>query len=120
MLGLNRLSSFVDLSKYLDRLALAANYTAGFVNARGTIPIIKLYDVPNRVREVAAHGAHRGVAIALAAAHIQSERDLCHVPTNFFPKRSGEYERLIEGYFNMLSPTHFSTLSEDIISRVFF
>lgn len=117
--SLNRLSSFADLSEYLDRMASAANYTAGFINARGVIPLVKLYDVPNRIREVAAHGAHHGVAIALAAAHIQSGHDLRHAPTNFFPERSGEYEWLIKGYFNMLSPIHFSTLYDDIISRVF-
>lgn len=108
-----------ELSDYVDRFIQAANHSARFVNARGAIPIVKLYDVPNRVREVAAHGAHRGVSIALAAAHIQYGQDLRRAPVNFSIDRSDEYMHLIDGYFNTFNPANFATLFDDIISRVF-
>jgi len=57
-----------DLSAQLESLQLAMEYTAGFVNARGAIPIVHLYDIPNCVREVALHGVCHGAATALAAA----------------------------------------------------
>ena len=40
----------------------------GFVNARGAVPVVRLHDIPNHVREVALHGIHHGAATALAAA----------------------------------------------------
>ena len=39
-------------------------YAIGFVNARGAVPIVRLYDIPNRVREVALHGVRHGAAAA--------------------------------------------------------
>jgi len=57
-----------DLSAQLESLQLATEYAAGFVNARGAIPIVRLYDIPNHVREVALHGIRHGAATALAAA----------------------------------------------------
>lgn len=83
------------------------------------MPLAKLYDVPNRVREVASYGAHCGAAIALAAAQVLSGCDLRHLPPNLFPDRSGDYEHLIEEYFVGTSEVPFSLLAGDIVSRVF-
>ncbi|XP_066316110.1 uncharacterized protein [Miscanthus floridulus] len=58
----------IDLSAQLESLQLAAEYATGFVNARGAVPIVRLYDISNNVREVALHGIHHGAAMALAAA----------------------------------------------------
>jgi len=52
----------------LEILRSAAEYAAGFVNARGVVPMVRLYDVLNHVREVALHGVRHGAAMALAAA----------------------------------------------------
>ena len=41
-------------------------YVAGFVNARGAVPVVCLYNIPNHVREVAFHGVRHGAAMALA------------------------------------------------------
>ena len=43
-------------------------YVVGFINARGTVLVVCLHDIPNRVREVALHGVRHGAATALAAA----------------------------------------------------
>ena len=43
-------------------------YAAGFVNARGAVPVVRLHDIPNRVREVTLHGVCHGAVLALAAA----------------------------------------------------
>ena len=47
---------------------MAAEHAAGFVNARGAVPVVHLYDILNRVREVTLHGVRHGAAAALAAA----------------------------------------------------
>ena len=38
--------------------------------------VVHLYDVPNRVREVALHAIHHGVAMALAVAQARSGHEL--------------------------------------------
>ena len=62
------LLNLLDLSTQLESLQLAAEYVVGFVNARGVVPIVRLYDIPNHFREVALHGIRHGAATALAAA----------------------------------------------------
>ena len=44
------------------------DHAAGFVNARGAVPMVRLHDILDRVREVALHGVCHGTAMALAAA----------------------------------------------------
>ena len=50
----------LDLSAQLESLRLAADHAARFVNARGVVLVVRLHDIPNRVREVALHGVHHG------------------------------------------------------------
>ena len=69
-----------DLTAQLESLRSAANHTAGFVNARGVVPVVRLYDIPNRIREVALHGVHHGAAMALAAAQAHSGHNLRLLP----------------------------------------
>jgi len=49
----------------MESLRSAVEYAAGFVNARGAVPVARLYDIPNRVREVSLNGVHHGAAMAL-------------------------------------------------------
>ena len=56
---------------------------AGFVNARGTIPMVRLHDISNRVKEVALHGVHHGSAMTLAATKARSGHNLCLLPHGF-------------------------------------
>jgi len=55
----------------------------GFVNARGTVLVVRLYDIPNRVREVALHGVRHGADMALAAAQAHSIHNLRLLPHGF-------------------------------------
>ena len=58
----------LDLSAQLESLQLVVEHAMGFVNARGAVPIVRLYNIVNRVMEVTLHGIHHGAATALAAA----------------------------------------------------
>ena len=58
----------LDLSAQLESLCLAMDHAVGFVNARGAVPVARLHDILNHVREVALHGVRHGAAMALAAA----------------------------------------------------
>ena len=55
------------------------------VNARGDTVAACLQDIPNRVREVAEHGVHRGAAVALATAQFDTGHDLLQVEPFHFP-----------------------------------
>ena len=58
--------NLLDLSTQLESLRSAADHAMGFLNARGTVPVVCLHDIPNRVREVALHGVRHGAVTALA------------------------------------------------------
>ena len=66
----------LDLSAQLESLRSAADHAAGFVNARGVVPVVRLHDILNRVREVALHGVRHGAATALATAQARSGQNL--------------------------------------------
>ena len=110
-----------DLSTQLENLQLAAEYAAGFVNARGAVPIVRLYDIPNRVREVALHGVRHGAATALAAAQARSGHNLQLLPHGF-PNavHPGDHERLTEDFLSAADSVAFNTLADDIVGKVFF
>ena len=67
----------------------------GFVNARGIVPMVRLldilnhvrdvalHDIPNHVREVALHGVRHGAAMALAATQACSGHNLRLLPHGF-------------------------------------
>ena len=74
---------FLDLSAQLESLRLAVEYAAGFVNARGAAPVVRLHDILNRVREVALHGVRHGAAMALASAQAHSGHELWFLPHGF-------------------------------------
>ena len=80
---------------------MAVEYAVGFVNARGTVPVVRLHDIPNRVREVALHGVRHGAAMALASAQAHSSHELRFLPHGFLAMaHPGDYERLIEDFFS--------------------
>ena len=82
--------------------------------------MIRLHDIPNRVREVILHGVRHGAAMALAAAQVCSGQDLWLLPRDFpdaaYP---GEHERLVEDFMNVANSVAFNTLADDIVSKVF-
>ena len=89
----------LDIPAQLESLHLAANHATGFVNARGAVPVVRLHDIPNHVREVALHGIHHGAAMALAAAQVNSGHDLWLLPhgapATGYPR---DYECLVEDF----------------------
>jgi len=92
----------------------------GFVNARGAVPVVRLYDVPNRVREVALHGVHHGAAIALAAAQAHCGHNLWLLPHGFPDAvHPGDHERLTEGFLSDADSMAFNTLADDVVGKVF-
>ena len=96
------------------------DHAAGFVNARGAIPVVRLHDIPNRVREVALHGVSHGATMALAAAQAHSGRNLQLLPHGFpdaaYPR---EHERLVEDFMSTANSVAFNTLADDIVGKVF-
>ena len=109
-----------DLSTQLESLQLATEYTAGFVNARGVVPIVRLYDIPNRVREVALHGVRHGAATALAAAQARSGHNLWLLPHDFPDEvHPGDHEHLTEDFLSAVDSVAFNTLADDIVGKVF-
>ena len=78
-----------------------AEYAAGFINARGAVPVVRLHDIPNRVREVALHGVCHGATMALASTQAHSDHELRFL-SHGFPAvaHPGDYERLVEDFFD--------------------
>ena len=52
------------------------DHAVGFVNARGTVLVVHLHNIPNCVREVALHGVRHGAATTSAAAQARSGQNL--------------------------------------------
>ena len=112
--------NLLDLTAQLESLRSAADHAAGFVNARGAVPVVRLHDIPNRVREVALHGVRHGAATALAAAQARSGQNLQLLPHGFldaaYPR---EQERLVEDFMSVANSVAFNTLANDIVGKVF-
>jgi len=114
------LLNFLDLSTKLESLQLVVEYMAGFVNASGAIPIVRLYDILNHVREVALHGVRHGAATALAAAQACSGHNLWLLPHGFPDAvHPGDHERLTEDFLSATDSMAFNTLANDIVGKVF-
>ena len=96
------------------------DHAARFVNARCAVPVVRLHDITNRVREVALHGVRHGAAMALAAAQARSGHNLWLLPHGFldatYPR---EHERLVEDSMSAANSIAFNTLADDIVGKVF-
>ena len=100
---------------------MAAEHAAGFINARGAVPVVRLHDIPNRVREVALHGIRHGAAIALASVQAHSSHELRFLPHGFLAAAHPEdCERLIEDFFSAANSIAFIFQANDIVAKVFF
>ena len=111
--------NLLDLTAQLESLRSAMDHVAGFVNARGAVPVVRLHDIPNRVREVALHGVRHGAAIALAT-QAYSGHHLWLRPHGFpdaaYPR---EHECLVEDFMSATHSIAFNTLADDIVCKVF-
>ena len=96
------------------------DHVARFVNARGTISVVRLHDILNHVREVALHGVRHGAAMALAAAQAHSGHNLCLLPHGFpDTAHPGEHDHLVEDFSSTANSVAFNTLADDIVIKVF-
>ena len=99
---------------------MAADHATGFVNARGAIPVARLHDIPNRIREVALHGIHHGASMALAAAQVHPSHNLRLLPRGAsvtgYPKG---YERLVEDFFDAANSVALTSQADDRVNKVF-
>ena len=68
--------NLLDLFAQLESLRSAVDHVVGFVNARGAVPVVRLHDILNRVREIALHGVCHGAATVLAIAQACSSQNL--------------------------------------------
>ena len=110
----------LDLSAQLESLCLATDHAAGFVNARGAALVVRLNDIPNRVREVSLHGIRHGAAMALAAVQVHSSHDLRLLPHEPLVTRyPRDYECLVEGFSNAANSVTFTSQANNIIAKVF-
>jgi len=82
--------------------------------------VVRLHDIPNRVREVALHGIRHGAATALAATQARSGQNLQLLPHGFpdaaYPR---EQECLVEDFMSVANYVAFNTLADDIVGKVF-
>ena len=102
--------NILDLTAQLESLRSAADHAAGFVNARGAVLVVRLYDILNHVREVALHGVHHGAAMVLAAAQARSGHELWLLPHGFLATaHPGDHERLVEGFFDAANYVAFTS-----------
>ena len=82
--------------------------------------MVRLHDIPNRVREVALHGVHHGATTALAAAQAHSGQNLQLLPHSFLDAAyPGEQERLVKDFMSSANSVAFNTLADDIVGKVF-
>ena len=113
-------SNPLDLSAQLESLCLATDHAVGFVNARGAALVACLHDILNRVREVALHGVRHGAAMALAAVQVHSGRDLRLLPHGaLVTGYLGDYERLVEDFFDAANSVALTSQADDIVNKVF-
>jgi len=78
-----------------------------------------LHDVSARVQEIALHSVHRGAAVALAAAQVQTGHDLCTMEPGFpMADDPDMHEDLIEEFDNTTAAIMDITSAQDVINKV--
>jgi len=92
----------------------------GICQCQGTVLVVHLHDILNRVREVALHGIRHGAATALTAVQARSGHNLWLLPHGF-PNavHPGDHERPIEDFLSIADFVAFNTLANDIVGKVF-
>ena len=82
--------------------------------------MVRLDDIPNRVRKVALHGVRHGAAMALAAAQARSSHELRLLPHGF-PAMAHpvDHERLVEDFFDVTNFVALTSQADDIVNKVF-
>ena len=82
--------------------------------------VVRLYDIPNRVREVALHGVHHGAAMALTVAQARSSHELQLLPHGFLAtEHPKDHQRLVKNFFNTANSVALASQAKDIVNEVF-
>ena len=82
--------------------------------------MVRLDDIPIRVREVALHGVRHGAAMGLAAAQVRSSHELQFLPHGFLAvAHPRDLERLVEDFFSAANSVAFISQADDIVTKVF-
>ena len=82
--------------------------------------MVRLYDIPNHVREVTLHGVHHVAAMALTSVQAHSGHKLWFLPHGFpATVHLGNYERLIEDFFSAANSVAFISQVDEIVAKVF-
>lgn len=97
--------------------AIAATTT---INTKGPLLINRLHNISERAREIALHGVHHGVGVALAAAQVQTGYDLVSMEPDFpIANDLDMYEGLIGEFGDTVAAMIDIILAQDIVNRVF-
>ena len=84
------------------------------------MPVVRLHDIPNRVREVALHGVCHGAAMALAAMQAHSGYELRLLSHGFLAtEHPRDHERLVKDFFDATSSVALTSQADDIVNKVF-
>ena len=82
--------------------------------------VVCLYDIPNRIREVALHGVRHGTSMALVVAQAHSGHELQLLPHGFpTTEHPEDHERLVKDLFNTANSVALTSQAEDIVNKVF-
>ena len=104
----------------MENLQLAANAATAAVNARGPLLNNRLQDVPTRIQEIALHGVHRGAAVALATAQVQTGHDLRIMEPGFLMADDpNTHKELIEDFDDDAAAIMDITPTQDVVNKVF-
>ena len=82
--------------------------------------MVRLHDIPNRVREIALQGVRHGAMVALTMAQVQTGYEL-HAIEIGFPMGDGpkEHEDLLEEFTVAAEAIVDITSAQDVVNKVF-
>ena len=103
-----------------ENLQLAMNVATVAVNAHGPLLINCLHDVLARGQEIAVHGVHRGGAVAIVTAQVQTRHELRTMELGFpMADDPDMHEELIEDFDDAAAAIMDITSTQDVINKVF-
>jgi hypothetical protein len=62
---------------------MVANVATVAINARGSLLVNRLQDIPEHAQEITLHGVHHGSSVALAVIKVQNGHDLISMEPGF-------------------------------------
>jgi hypothetical protein len=91
------------------------------VNAKGTLLVDRLQDIPNRFREVATHGVRHGAATALAITQIRTGQELHFLQHVFLDgDESADYDELVDDFERVAETISNNIDADGVVNKVFY